>query len=211
MRGKEPVKDYIIRTRLLIDVPPPPCIWPPIQTAHVAIKAKVDNSPEAKTLFDEKIGISVLWFPLSMTSLALALIYPGCAMVAFYAKQRHYEKDCIDAETKGQPKPEKPTLLGTLDPVQITANPQGRASLAKLQIFVFSLLVFGLLLYYQLRYGVLAGMSFDVLALMGISAIGAVGGKLANISRRRISLENWAWLRRKGWLPVGKDVAPRAK
>src|SRR5262249_3632276 len=48
IRGKEPVKDYITRTRLLIDVPPPPCIWPPIQTAHVTIKANIDNSSELK-------------------------------------------------------------------------------------------------------------------------------------------------------------------
>jgi hypothetical protein len=78
-------------------------------------------------------------------------------------------------------------------------------------VFVFSLLVFGLLLYYQFRYGVLAGMSVDVMTLMGISAVGAVGGKVTYVYKRRLSLENWAWLRRKGWLPVGKDVAPRAR
>lgn len=82
---------------------------------------------------------------------------------------------------------------------------------ACLQIFVFSLLVFGILLYYQLRYGVLAAMSLDIMTLMGISAVGAVGGKVAYVNNRRLSLENWAWLRRNGWLPVGKDVAPRAK
>jgi hypothetical protein len=211
IRSKKPVDNEIKKTRLLIDVPSPPCIWPINQTAQVTIKAKVAGSSEAKTLFDEKIEISVFWFPLAVTLLVLALIYPGCAMVAFYTKQRRYEKDCKVAETKGQPKPEKPHFLGTLDPVQITANPFGRGSLAKLQIFVFSLLVFGLLFYYQFRYGVLAGMSVDVMTLMGISAVGAVGGKVTYVYKRRLSFENWAWLRRKGWLPVGKDVAPRAR
>jgi hypothetical protein len=54
-------------------------------------------------------------------------------------------------------------------------------------------------------------MSVDIMTLMGISAVGAVGGKVTYVNNRRLSLENWTWLRRKDWLPVGNDVAPRAK
>ena len=181
--------------------------------AHVTIKAAVKGarSIDVQPLFDREGLISVHWFPLAVTLLVLALIYPGCAMVAFYLKQRNYEKDCRDAKEKGQAKPAEPSFIGTLDPVQITANAHGRGNLAKLQIFGFSLIVFGLLLYYQLRYGVLAGMSLDVMPLMGISAVGAVGGKMTYVKNRRLSLENWAWLRRKQWLLIGKDVAARAQ
>jgi hypothetical protein len=71
--------------------------------------------------------------------------------------------------------------------------------------------VFGLLFYFQLRYGILAGMSSDVMVLMGISAVGAVGAKITYAKKRRLSLDAWTWLRVKGWIPVGSDVQPRAK
>jgi hypothetical protein len=209
IRSKEAAEGDATKTRLLIRIPSAPCLWPLTQTAHVTIRAKVLGTEQL--LFDEDVDVSVHWLPLLVTLLVLALIYPGCAMVAFYVKQRNYEKDCQIAKEKNQPKPPEPSFIGTLDPVQITASAYGRGNLSKLQIFGFSLIVFGLLLYYQLRYGVLAGMSTDVMMLMGISAVGAVGGKLAYVKNRRLSLENWAWLRRKNWLPTGKDVAGRAK
>lgn len=105
-----------------------------------------------------------------------------------------------------------PSFWSSLDPVQITANPFGRASLAKLQIFAFSLLVFALMLYYLLRTGILITLSTDILMLLGISAAGATGGKLTYLAKRRLSFPNWAWLRRNNWLPsVQDDVSPRAR
>jgi hypothetical protein len=93
----------------------------------------------------------------------------------------------------------------------VTKNAWGRASISKLQIFVFSLIVFGLLLLCVLQTGLIANISWAVLGLLGISAAGAVGGKLTYTAKRRLSLENWAWLRRRGWLPAEGDIAPRAR
>ena len=101
--------------------------------------------------------------------------------------------------------------MEALDQVQITANQHGRGSLAKLQIFGFSFLVFGLLLYYQLRYGLLSGLSSDVLYLMGISAGGAVAGKVTYTYKRRLSLPTWTWLVEKKWLPEKPPEKIRAK
>lgn len=54
-------------------------------------------------------------------------------------------------------------------------------------------------------------MSTDALYLMGISAVGAAGGKIAYVARRRWSFESWAWLRAQGWLGTGRDIQPHAK
>jgi hypothetical protein len=196
-------------TRLSVKIPKTTCRLWPYQNAHLTIKALVAG--KSATLFEQDVRISPSWFPLATTLLALAFIYPGCAWFAFYKRRHDYEKDFAEAVRKGQRLPETPTLLGMLDPVQITANPVGRGSLGKLQIFMFSFLVFGLLLFYLLRYGILSNISTDVMYLLGVSAIGAVGGKLAYIQTRRLSLENWAWLRRKAWLSFADDKAPRAK
>jgi hypothetical protein len=199
------------KTSLVVQIPSPPCWWPLTQDARVTIKGPVTGTEGVQTFFDEIVPVSVSWIPLLVTLIVLAIIYPGCAMVAYYVAVRRYDKDCAEAEKKGEPKPAEPKFSDALDPVQLTANPHGRGSVAKLQVFTFSFLVFGLLFYYQLRYGILAGMSADVMVLMGISAVGAVGGKLVYAKKRRLSLESWAWLRRKRWMGVGKDVQPRAK
>lgn len=211
VRSRRIVKDDEGHIFLRVQIPPPRCWWPLTQHAKITIKGNVVGDNDVQTFFDETVPISVFWIPLLVTLLVLAFIYPGCAMVAWYLAKRDYEKDCQDAKKKGQPQPDEPRFLATLDPVQITATPHGRGSLGKLQIFVFSLLVFGLLFYYQLRYGILAGISQDVMLLMGISAVGAVGAKITYRKKRRLSLENWTWMERKRWLYTGRDVQARAK
>jgi hypothetical protein len=55
-------------------------------------------------------------------------------------------------------------------------------------------------------------LSIDILALLGISAVGATGGKLTQVAKRRLSFANWAWLRRNQWLPTkADDFSPRAR
>jgi predicted alpha/beta hydrolase family esterase len=38
--------------------------------------------------------------------------------------------------------------------------------------------------------------------LLGISAVSAAGAKLADQYKKRLSFDNWAWLRNNGWLPT---------
>lgn len=88
------------------------------------------------------------------------------------------------------------------DPVYLTSDQFDRASLSQLQIFVFTLVVLGLLTYVLLRVAVLSEISSDILVLLGISALGAAGSKVADQMKRRLSFDNWAWLRNTGWLTV---------
>lgn len=92
-----------------------------------------------------------------------------------------------------------------LSPVTITAGKFGRASLSRLQIYGFTILVAGLLVYMRLRTGILSDISNDVLLLLGISAGGTAGSQLAAAAKKRLTAENWAWLRNHGWLKAYED------
>jgi hypothetical protein len=204
-------------TVVTVSVPSPHCSWPPWQEAKVKLLAKIrpaaGGEASEKVILTGTVRISVFWFPLAVTLAIVGAIYPGCAMIAWYVKKRRVQRavasdPALATATAGKP----PSFWSSLDPVQITANPFGRASLAKLQIFAFSLLVFALMLYYQLRTGILITLSTDILALLGISAAGATGGKLTYLAKRRLSFPNWAWLRRHNWLPsMQDDVSLRAR
>lgn len=91
------------------------------------------------------------------------------------------------------------------DPVYLTSNGMDKASLSQLQVFGFSLLVLGLLAYHVLTQGQLIDISSDILLLLGISAGGAIGSRIANTAKNRVSFENWAWLRNEGWLTVYEE------
>lgn len=105
-------------------------------------------------------------------------------------------------------RPTRPAhLLSYLNPIPITAGMDGKASLGKLQILMFSLIVFGLITYFLLKTGVLTDISSTVLLLLGITGIGSTVAKGADVSRTTITPENRAWLLRKQWLPSSANPA----
>ena len=87
------------------------------------------------------------------------------------------------------------------NPIPITAGMDGKASLGKLQILMFSLIVFGLITYFLLKTGLLTDISSTVLLLLGIAGVGSTVAKGADVSRTTLTPENRAWLLRKRWLP----------
>lgn len=90
-----------------------------------------------------------------------------------------------------------------LDPVFMTAGSDGKGSLSKLQILFFSLIVFWLLSYILARTGALSDLSSSILYLLGIAGVGSAMAKGTDEHKNRLSLDNRAWLIRKGWLPPG--------
>ena len=107
----------------------------------------------------------------------------------------------------------KPLRIPYLSPVFVTSGVYGTANLSQLQVFGFTLLVLGVLAFVLARTGVLSDISADLLILMGISAGGAASAKGVEVLKRRVSFENWAWLRTKGWLTApeagtGQHPAP---
>lgn len=90
-----------------------------------------------------------------------------------------------------------------LDPVVLTAGPNGKGSLSKLQLLFFSLIVFAMLAYIYARTGVLSDLSATILILLGISAVGAATSKATDVNANRLAFGNWIWMIRKHWLPPG--------
>ena len=90
-----------------------------------------------------------------------------------------------------------------LNPVVLTAGSNGMGSATKLQVFFFSLLIFGVVLYIWLLSGHLTEMSKTVLLLMGISGLGATASAGAELTKNRLDFQNWSWLVNRGWLPKG--------
>jgi hypothetical protein len=94
-----------------------------------------------------------------------------------------------------------PRWSAYLDPIAMSAGADGKASLGKLQILMFSLIVFGLITYFLLRTGGLTEISSTILLLLGIAGIGSTVAKGADNSRTSLTPENRAWLLRKQWVP----------
>jgi hypothetical protein len=90
--------------------------------------------------------------------------------------------------------------LKCINPVVVTAGPYGKASLSKLQLLWFTLLVMSVLVYLLSLTGDLSDLPSSVLMLLGISAAGTVGSSLSVNTRRRLSFVNWQWLNDQEWL-----------
>jgi hypothetical protein len=100
-----------------------------------------------------------------------------------------------------------------LSPVALTSGYFGKASLSKLQLFGFTLVVLFRMIYLISRDGLLSGLSDDILLLLGISSAGAGGTKLIGVVKKRLSFDNWAWLRNHKWLTIAErgDGSPSLK
>ena len=95
------------------------------------------------------------------------------------------------------------TFWAHLNPVVLSAGGNGIGSATNLQILFFSLVVFGVVSYIWLLTGQLTGLSNTVLLLMGISGLGATAAAGADLTKNRLSFDNWAWLIIRCWLPPG--------
>lgn len=98
----------------------------------------------------------------------------------------------------------------SLSPVQITAGVLGSGSISQLQVFFFSLLVASMLFFLWLWTGLLSNISEDLLMLMGISSLGAVGAKYTASVKSQLSEETMSFLHSAGWFsgpPITKIVS----
>ena len=105
------------------------------------------------------------------------------------------------------------SYVSCLNPLVMTADEFNRGSLANLQVLFFFALVGFAMTFTVLRTGILQNLSPSILYLLGIPALGGLGATVANLSRDRFSLANWAWLVRRGVFPGGErgDEASHAE
>ena len=95
-----------------------------------------------------------------------------------------------------------------LSPLHMIANAFNQASVQKAQVFLFSYLIGGLLLYLALTKGTLVDLSYTVVGLLGISGIGAATAQVAYQQKTRLSFDNWAWLQKRRALKATGTDAP---
>lgn len=96
-------------------------------------------------------------------------------------------------------------ILLVLNPIALTAGHFGKASLSRLQVTWFSFTVIYRLIL-DLFSGVgLSGLSNDILLLIGISATGTIASKGVALGKKRLNLDNWVWLRERGWLTIYEE------
>jgi hypothetical protein len=89
-----------------------------------------------------------------------------------------------------------------LNPVLLMADSFNRGSIQKLQVLLFTFLVAGMVFTIVLTLGYLTDLSPTVAGLLGISAVGAAVAQTTTGNRDRLSFDNWAWLVKKGVLPI---------
>ncbi len=103
-------------------------------------------------------------------------------------------------------------ILTYLNPVVMTSGSYGKASVSRLQLLWFTIIVMSLLIYLFSLTGDLSDLPGSILGLLGISASGTVASGIAGNSINRLSFQNWQWLNEQGWLTEAKNYgSPEAK
>lgn len=162
------------------------------------------------------VGQYRTWLTDKMTcryiALALCVLFyllAACASYRVHVEGR-YRKELTKAQLKAMTGTNYASVWRHLDPVVLTANQNGKGSATKMQIMFFSVLIFGVVAYILMATGTLTGLSATILSLMGISGIGATAAAATEVSRKRLSFENYAWLIKRLWLPDGgsAEVVP---
>ncbi len=98
-------------------------------------------------------------------------------------------------------------FLRALNPFRITAGISGQSSVSNLQIFVFTLIVLGLMVYVLVRTGELSDISASVAWLLGIVGVGTGASRLVTTHKQQIEPGNLTWLLQRGWVKLEPTVA----
>ncbi len=87
-----------------------------------------------------------------------------------------------------------------INPLKIIADSSRRASLSSIQVFFFTFIVVWLVVYWAIQVKELVAIHPTVLGLLGIAIVGSGTGKAVDAARFRVTVDNWAWAKKKGWI-----------
>jgi hypothetical protein len=190
------------------------------QLSHLAIVGCLPGLATPVLWAGARARVVAVWPPILAAVLLDVILYLSAVTWVYFARNRTAEADAkasVGQNTDVTPVFRVQTLRRwtwweCLDPVVLSSDVFDRGSLAKLQILFFTLLVAYGLVFITMRTGQLSSISSTVVYLLGISALGALGTKVASTSRDRLSSRNWAWLVSRQVLPIndpGKEGRPR--
>lgn len=157
--------------------------------------------------YEFRVGSS--WLAAGGTAVILALLLLLALHAATMAHRSLLRR--VWAATRGEDDPADPPLLWRywhmLHPAALTQTAEGDASLGRFQIMVFTFVVVGVLLVVFFSTFSIPVLSADILALLGITALGSFGARIAANSGS-VSTANAAWLAGKG-VVVANTRLPR--
>ncbi|CAB3810709.1 peptidoglycan-binding domain-containing protein [Paraburkholderia fynbosensis] len=153
-------------------------------------------------------SVAYLWLPVSVTVFLLST----------WAVSRS-RKAILKVSTDGKLAEKYPSVFSAkqfkpidyINPIQLTADAFNQASVQKFQVLMFSFIVGSLVLSLVLRTGTLTDLSGTLVALLGISGIGAAVSQVTYTSKTRLSFENWAWLQANRVLEEQAERGPQWK
>jgi hypothetical protein len=171
---------------LLVNIPP---AWPPwLIRSFVILSCKGQQFS----------GWGSVTAPVSHPDVTLAicvvlgvLVY-ALAMAAVFAQRQKPHALEVKYPAVFGARPLK--KLDFFNPIHLIGNAFNQGSVQKAQVILFSFLVGELVLALVLRTGTLVSLSSTVVALLGISGIGAATAQAAYQQKARLSFDNWAWL-----------------
>jgi hypothetical protein len=157
--------------------------------------------------YEFRVGSS--WLAAGGTAVVLLLLLLLALHAATVAHRSLLRR--VWAATRGEDDPADPPRAWLywrmLHPAALTQTSEGDASLGRFQIMVFTFVVVGVLLLVFFSTFSIPVLSGDILALLGITALGSFGARIASNSGS-VSTANIAWLSAKG-VVAGNTRLPR--
>lgn len=144
------------------------------------------------------------WLIAGATAAVLALLLVLALRAAVAAHRQALIAAWRDRAGEGGPAepPRRWSMLRMLHPAALSMTAEGDASLGRFQVLVFTFTVVGALLVVFFSTFAIPVLSTDILALLGITALGSFGARVAANSGS-VTTTNTSWLAAKG------IVAPR--
>jgi len=141
------------------------------------------------------------WFAAAV----VAILYLAVAIGLYLKRRGTPDHGEVQHETPGV------SLIRSLSPLQVIRTPGGMASLSNFQTLFFTLIIGALLSFALWTTHSLSDLSDDVMILLGIAGGGAIFAKGVDANVGRLSGQNWAFLKRLGWLSDGSQPVRAAR
>ena len=146
-----------------------------------------------------RFSVGSSWLAAGGTALVLVALLLLALRAATMAHRSMLRRVWAATRREGDP-PDPPWFWcywRMLHPAALTQTAEGDASLGRFQIMVFTFVVVGVLLVVFFSTFAIPVLSADILALLGITALGSFGARIAANSGS-VSIANTAWLAAKG-------------
>jgi hypothetical protein len=172
------------RLQVAFDIRAPEGAWADVE--YLIVAALSDVKPAQLLNYSKTLTVRSRWWAFGWSLALVIAAYAAIAWATF---------DWAGAGTQKK----IDLALYFLHPVRISSASYGEASMSQLQVLLFTLIVGGLLFHLWFTTLALSDISTDLLKLLGISAIGAVGARFTHTLKTAPNDQTARYLIGKGW------------